>query len=129
MDKPAGRDAPLRRRAAKVQPADVLTAAERLLQQRQELEKQNRQLKSGSNGQAVDLTPQQFEGVPVVVHRQDGAGAKAGQPGGSHRAATGSAVIVLAGVNEGKVLLLAKVTPDLVKQGIHAGNLVREVAN
>jgi len=34
----------------------------------------------------------------------------------------------LGGVNEGKISLLAKVTPDLVSQGFHAGNLVREVA-
>ena len=39
-----------------------------------------------------------------------------------------SAVIVLGTVNAGKVFLAAKVTPDLIAQGLHAGNLVREVA-
>src|SRR5437660_1807999 len=39
-----------------------------------------------------------------------------------------SAVIVLAGGAEGKVVFVAKVTPDLVNRGFHAGNLVREVA-
>ena len=39
-----------------------------------------------------------------------------------------SGVIVLAGVSNGSVIFVAKVTPDVVKQGAHAGNLVREVA-
>ena len=40
----------------------------------------------------------------------------------------GSAVIVLGSVTDGKVSFAAKVTKDLVAQGLHAGNLVREVA-
>lgn len=37
-------------------------------------------------------------------------------------------VVVLGAVREGKVLLVATATPDLLKEGIHAGNLVSEVA-
>jgi alanyl-tRNA synthetase len=39
-----------------------------------------------------------------------------------------SAVIVLGGPSDGKAIFVSKVTPDLVKRGLHAGNLVREVA-
>ena len=39
-----------------------------------------------------------------------------------------SAVIVLGGPSDGKAIFVSKVTQDLVKQGLHAGNLVREVA-
>ena len=39
-----------------------------------------------------------------------------------------SGVVVLAGVSDGKVLFLSKVTPDLVSKGFHAGNMLREVA-
>jgi alanyl-tRNA synthetase len=39
-----------------------------------------------------------------------------------------SAVIVLGVATNGKVTFTAKVTRDLVEQGLHAGNLVREVA-
>ncbi|MBM3858688.1 MAG: alanine--tRNA ligase [Verrucomicrobia bacterium] len=39
-----------------------------------------------------------------------------------------SGVVVLGGVSEGKVSLICYVTPDLVKQGKHAGKIVGEVA-
>ena len=39
-----------------------------------------------------------------------------------------SGVVVLAGVADGKVLFVSKVTADLVPKGFHAGNLLREVA-
>ncbi len=39
-----------------------------------------------------------------------------------------SGVIVLGTVEDGKVVLVSKVTKDLVAKGAHAGNLVREVA-
>ncbi|MCX7915971.1 MAG: alanine--tRNA ligase-related protein, partial [Verrucomicrobiae bacterium] len=41
----------------------------------------------------------------------------------------GSGVVVLGGVADGKVALVAYVTPDLVKAGQHAGKLVGEVAH
>ena len=39
-----------------------------------------------------------------------------------------SGVVVLAGVADGKVLFIGKVTSDLVPKGFHAGNMLREVA-
>lgn len=39
-----------------------------------------------------------------------------------------SAVIVLGGPTNGKVVFVGKITPDLVKRGFHAGNLIRDVA-
>jgi alanyl-tRNA synthetase len=40
----------------------------------------------------------------------------------------GSAVVVLGGASDGKAQFLAAVTPDLVKQGAHAGKIIKEVA-
>ena len=40
----------------------------------------------------------------------------------------GSSVVVLGAVVKGKPMLVAAATPDVVKRGIHAGNLVREIA-
>ncbi len=40
----------------------------------------------------------------------------------------GSAVVVLGSVSDGKVLFVTKVSPDLVGRGLHAGNIIREVA-
>lgn len=39
-----------------------------------------------------------------------------------------SGVVVLGGVSDGKVTFVGKVTSDLVGKGVHAGNLLREVA-
>ncbi len=39
-----------------------------------------------------------------------------------------SGVIVLASVSNGKISFVSMVTKDLVKKGIHAGNMIREVA-
>jgi alanyl-tRNA synthetase len=125
------RDEALRSVAAllKSNPADVVAAAERLLQQRQELEKQNRQLKAGAGAQTADLQPEQVDGIAVVAHRIDGSDGEAIANLADRTAQRlGSAIVVLGGVNDGKISLLAKVTPDLVKRGFHAGNLVREVA-
>jgi alanyl-tRNA synthetase len=46
----------------------------------------------------------------------------------SLRSRAGSAAILLASENDGKVLLLAAMTPDLVGRGIRAGDLIREIA-
>ncbi|MFO0969262.1 MAG: alanine--tRNA ligase [Gemmataceae bacterium] len=40
----------------------------------------------------------------------------------------GSAVVLVGCADDGKVALYAAVTDDLVKRGLHAGNLIREVA-
>ena len=40
----------------------------------------------------------------------------------------GSSVIVLAAILEGKPVLVAAVTPDLVEKGLHAGKLVGQLA-
>ncbi len=112
----------------KSNPNDVLTAAERLVQQRQELEKQNRQLKSGETAQ-TELTAQDVNGIPVVVHRMDNTDAETiANLADKTAQKLGSAVVVIGSVTDGKVAFTAKVTKDLNAKGIHAGNLAREVA-
>jgi len=39
-----------------------------------------------------------------------------------------SGVVVLAGVSEGKPVIIGAITDDLVKRGLHAGDLVKRVA-
>jgi alanyl-tRNA synthetase len=111
-------------------PNDLVTAAERLIQQRQELERQVRQLKTtGGAAQAADFTPTDVDGIPVVVERIDGADAEAIAALADRTAGRlPSAVILLAGVTDGKIAFASKVTKDLVARGLNAGALVREVA-
>jgi alanyl-tRNA synthetase len=117
-------------RAVKSSPRDVLAAVEKLLQQRAELQRQVQQLKSGAaSGAAAELQPEQVEGVALVVAQVLGADRDALSALADRTAQwLGSAVVVLAAAADGKVELVAKVTPDLVKRGMHAGNLVREAA-
>jgi alanyl-tRNA synthetase len=72
----------------------------------------------------------EVEGIKVVVSRVEDAQATALQALGDElRSRLGSGVGVLGAVAEGKVLLLAVVTDDLIKgRGLKAGNLVRQVA-
>jgi alanyl-tRNA synthetase len=46
----------------------------------------------------------------------------------SLRSRAGSAAILLAAENDGKVLLLAAMTPDVVGKGFKAGDLIKEIA-
>ena len=39
-----------------------------------------------------------------------------------------SCVVVLAGVADGRIMFVCKVTPDLASKGFHAGNMIKEVA-
>ena len=65
----------------------------------------------------------------LVVGRVDGLGADAlKELADTLRNRLGSALVVLASVDDGRPSFLAAATPDLVGKGVHAGNIVREVA-
>ena len=116
--------------ALKVNSADLIAAVERIKTHQSELEKQVRQLKSGAPAaQPADLKPQIVDGVPLISMKLDGADGEA-VANLADRAVKqfGSLAIVLGSVSDGKLSFAAKVTPDLVSRGIHAGNLVREIA-
>jgi alanyl-tRNA synthetase len=46
----------------------------------------------------------------------------------SLRSRAGSAAILLAAESDGKVLLLAAMTPDVITKGVKAGDLIKEIA-
>ncbi len=115
--------------ALKANPADLPAAAERVRLKTAELEAQIKKLKSGTAQQGTELKPVDVEGIPVAVTTLEGADAETAANFADKSAGQlGSAVIVLATVNDGKVAFVARITPDLVTRGLHAGNLVREVA-
>jgi alanyl-tRNA synthetase len=114
----------------KANPNDLLTATERLLTQRQDLERQIKQLKMGGGAaQTADLAPQDVDGVPVVVQALENADPETVANLADRVAQQQQSVVAVFGtVVEGKVYFAAKVTKDLTAQGLHAGNLVREIA-
>lgn len=109
---------------------DVATVLDKLISQNRELTQQVRQLKSGQGvAQVAELTPNTVSGIAVVCQAIPAADVETLSNLADRTAQhLGSAVVVLGSVNEGKVTFVAKVTADLLSQGLHAGNLVREVA-
>ncbi len=113
----------------KTNPRDVLAAVERLQAQRTQLEKQVQQLKSGAGAGSVAFEEQEVAGTLLMTGSIPDADSET-LSNMADRAAQkkGSAIVVLGSASNGKVTFVAKATPDMVKRGIHAGNLVREVA-
>jgi alanyl-tRNA synthetase len=72
---------------------------------------------------------QQVQGVNVVAAQVDVAGVdNLREMADWYRDKVGSGTAVLATVINGKPVIIATVTDDLIKRGLHAGNLVRDVA-
>jgi alanyl-tRNA synthetase len=72
---------------------------------------------------------QPVEGVPVLAAQVEGADANALREAcDAIRRKQGSILVVLGSCEGEKVNLVAAATKDLVAKGLHAGNLVREVA-
>lgn len=70
-----------------------------------------------------------IDDINVIVKRIDGMDADSlRQMGDTLKDKLKSVVVVLGTVNEGKIIFISMATKDLVKRGIHAGNLIREVA-
>ncbi|MCX8053259.1 MAG: alanine--tRNA ligase [Armatimonadetes bacterium] len=112
--------------------ADILTAAERMSQAlreaRQEIDALKSRTASESAGE-IASTAQEIAGVRFVA-----AAVPTSDVSTLHKLIDSvadrlrSGVVVLAGVSDGKVLFVGKVTSDLVERGFHAGNILRDVA-
>ncbi len=107
----------------------VEQAATRLVTQRKDLERQLQQLRrAGAATDAVRVN--EVNGVRVATARcsdpdADTLGAMVDRIVQQHK----SVVAVVAGADSRRVLFVAKASRDLVSQGIHVGNLIREVAS
>jgi alanyl-tRNA synthetase len=134
LDHAAASEATLRQIAALVRgsPADAEEKVRQLLDRQKKLERDLAALKSRlASGQGVDLAESAVEvaGVKVVAAEVPGADAKSLREAvDALKAKLGSAIIVLgAPTEDGKVLLVAGVTADLVGKA-RAGELVGAVA-
>jgi alanyl-tRNA synthetase len=101
----------------------------------EEIKKLQQQLKKGTStdlqGSADRLydAAAEAQGARVIVGEMpSGPEEQMRQQIDRLRQKAGSAVVVLGWSEDGKVQLLAAVTDDLVKKGLHAGNLVKEAA-
>ncbi|MGG3160364.1 alanine--tRNA ligase [Geobacillus stearothermophilus] len=117
----------------KTSPKEVNARLDGLFAELKELERENESLSARlAHMEAEHLTRQvkDVNGVPVLaakVQANDMNQLRA--MADDLKQKLGTAVIVLASAQGGKVQLIAAVTDDLVKQGFHAGKLVKEVAS
>lgn len=112
--------------------SEVVTAAERLSQSLREARQEIDKLKARGAADAADEladSAQEAKGIKFVT-----ASAPTTDVPTLHKLIDGitdklqSGVVVLAGVSDGKILFIGKVTSDLVAKGFHAGNILRDVA-
>lgn len=93
-----------------------------------EIQRLRSQLAANASGDLLKAFVPVVEGVSLLVHRQDGLDA-AGLRGllDEIKGQVTASVMLLAGVQDGKIALLAAVTPDLTSR-IKAGDLVGQIA-
>jgi alanyl-tRNA synthetase len=113
-------------------PDDLKNAAQQLLAQNQQLQKEIAQLRqklAQQNSASLLENAVSVNGVNVLAVPLEAADVETlRQMTDWLRDKLGSAVVVVGAVINDKPQLVAAVTPDLIKRGMHAGNLLREAA-
>ena len=113
-------------------PPQVLSRIKELVRTTKTLEKEIEHLKSGATTSKTEELLEKVkvvEGIKVIAAQTEGEGRQGLRSlVDSLQEKMGSGVIILGTVLEGKVVLVAGVTNDLVKKGIHAAKVIKEVA-
>lgn len=111
---------------------DILSKAQNLSDEVKQLEKELNKIKSElALGNVSDIIKEKIEldGVTLIAKKLesvDGDGLR--DIADEIKSKFESVAIVLSSVNDGKIVFTAMVTKDLVKRGIHAGNILKEIA-
>jgi len=116
----------------KTDPSQLTERIEGLLQtikqQSQEIESSKKKLAKDVIGDLLSEA-KQVDGTKVVVQKVDGADMDSLRSYADLiRDKVGSAILLLASTADNKVMLIAAATPDMVKAGFNAGNLLKKVA-
>ncbi len=105
---------------------------EKLVARVRELEKENDKLKikqASVNVEELAASAREVEGIRFIAAELPGATLAAlRNAADALKQKISSGVVVLGSVDDGKAVLIATATKDLVKNRVHAGNLVREIA-
>ena len=110
---------------------DVPSRTEALLGQIRDLQRQNDSLTSKlANVEAKQMASdvQEINGVKVVAKRIDTDMNNLRSIVDDLKSQLGSVIVVLGSGADGKVQLAAGITDDLIKEGYHAGKLIKELA-
>ena len=116
----------------KTSPQDVVKKTETLISELKQISKEYEVLKNKMTAESVDEVVSKvvdIKGVKVLVARFDQLDVEALRNVGDRlKAKIGNGVVVLAGSKDEKVNLLVMATRDAVEKGIHAGNIIKEIA-
>ena len=119
-------------RLVKSTPDKLLSRLEQLLAEQKETAKELEKLKAKMAGGAADemLSGKvEIGGVAVLAAEvKDMDGNALRTMGDQLKQKRGSGVVVLASGKDGKVNLMAMATDDVVKKGVHAGNIIKAAA-
>ncbi|MBR2453175.1 MAG: alanine--tRNA ligase [Clostridia bacterium] len=112
---------------------DIAAKAQAMMDENKNLKRELESIKAKmANSGLDDLLDgaEEVKGIKVITKRLgDGLDMNALRTAGDNlKEKAGCAVIVLASAADGKVNIVAMATPDAVKSGAHAGNIIREVA-
>lgn len=109
--------------------AELPYAVERLQRQIAHLEAELEQLKQRAAAQAIENIPLvEVNGVQVAAHAFSGVDAKSLGTIADRLIQRGVGVAALGTAQDGKAVLVVKVAPEWVQRGLHAGNLIRQLA-
>ncbi|MCI7658090.1 alanine--tRNA ligase [Anaerotignum sp.] len=119
-------------RLVKSTPDKLLSRLEQLLAEQKETAKELEKLKAKMAGGAADEmlnSKVEIGGVTVLAAEvKDMDGNALRTMGDQLKQKLGSGVVVLASGKDGKVNLMAMATDDVVKKGVHAGNIIKAAA-
>lgn len=103
-----------------------------VMDQFKDKDKEIESLKSKMSSSIADdilSTKKEIDGIDLITYKVDNMDMNSLRNLGDElRVKLGSGVIVLAGVDNGKLGFISMVTKDMVGKGIHAGNIIKEVA-
>lgn len=118
---------------AKAEPANLDKKIQSMQEEIKSLHSENEKLKAKLANEAagdIDGQIEEIHGMKYLgMHVPDVDGNGLRNLGDQMKEKIGGGVVVLASDQNGKVTLLAMATEDAVKQGAHAGNLIREIAS
>ena len=119
-------------KTVKATPTNLVERLEHLMAEMKALQSENESLKSKAAKDALgDVMDQvtEIKGVKLLAASVDGVDMNGlRELGDQLKEKLGEGVVVLASANEGKVNLIAMATDGAMKQGAHAGNLIKAIA-
>lgn len=119
-------------RILKVQESGLVERVKGLLDEIRSLEKEIKRLKEGGLDKAASELinrAREVSGVKIVTEKLEGARAEdLRRAADTLKAQAASIAIVLAAMQDGAVVIITSLSKDLVKRGLHAAEIARDVA-